>query len=109
MKQVLWLCSWFPNRLNAFEGDPIERLALAAAALNKITLLFVKKDPNLPAGKTETVTEKLHPNLEIIKLYYGVPAKWGVLVAKTYSTIQYYKLFIQQIKKHIAKKSIHTC
>lgn len=106
MKQVLWLCSWFPNRLNAFEGDPIERLALAAAALNKITLLFVKKDPNLPAGKTETVTEQPHPNLEIRIVYYGVPAQWGALVAKTYSTIQYYKLFIQQIKKYIAQNGL---
>lgn len=106
MKQVLWLCSWFPNRLNAFEGDPIERLALAAATLNKITLLFVKKDPSLPAGKTETVTEQPHPNLKIIKLYYGVPVKWGVLVAKTYSTIQYYKLFILQIKKHIVENGL---
>jgi glycosyltransferase involved in cell wall biosynthesis len=106
MKQVLWLCSWFPNRLNAFEGDPIERLAFAAAAYNNITLLFVKKDPTLPAGKTEIVTEQPHPHLKIIKLYYGVPTRWGALVAKTYSTLRYYNLFIQQIKKHIAENGL---
>jgi hypothetical protein len=47
MNNVLWLVSWYPNRLDAFDGDFIERHAIAVSRFAKLTVLLVVKDEHL--------------------------------------------------------------
>src|ERR1044071_8852129 len=45
-KKILWLCSWYPNKTDPFEGDFIQRHAKAAAIYNDIHVLRVVNDDN---------------------------------------------------------------
>ena len=64
--KVLWLVSWYPNRLDAFTGDFIQRQAQAVSQYCEVEVVFVKKDiglrPNTMAvekNKTGTLTEHI--------------------------------------------------
>lgn len=52
-KRILWLCSWYPNRTDPFDGDFIQRHARAAALLHDIHVIRVIGDPDLPPGKND--------------------------------------------------------
>ena len=71
--KILWLASWYPNKLEPLNGDFIERHAKAASLLNDITVIYVKKDhEQLTSGKTTIVEKeyKDHPSLKSITCYY---------------------------------------
>lgn len=52
-KRILWLCSWYPNRTDPFDGDFVQRHARAAALQHDIHVIRVIADPDLPPGKTD--------------------------------------------------------
>ncbi len=41
--KILWLCSWYPNDTDPFDGDFIQRQALAVSAFHRIDILHVHK------------------------------------------------------------------
>jgi glycosyltransferase involved in cell wall biosynthesis len=43
-KKILWLCSWYPSRIEPFNGDFVQRHARAAALLNDIYVIHVYGD-----------------------------------------------------------------
>ncbi|MBP6478446.1 MAG: glycosyltransferase [Chitinophagaceae bacterium] len=46
-KKILWLCSWYPSKMDPFNGDFIQRHARAAALFNDIHVIHVTYDyPN---------------------------------------------------------------
>jgi len=53
MINVLWLASWYPNEIDAFTGDFIERHAIAVSRYVKLTVLVILKDESLRANKTK--------------------------------------------------------
>ena len=60
--KVLWLVSWYPNRLDKFTGDFIQRHAQAVSQYCKVEVIFVKKDESLLPNAIETennVTDNL--------------------------------------------------
>lgn len=70
MKNVLFLASWYPNRLDSFDGDFIERHAKAASLYNRIFVIYIVKDKNLGRGKFE-IERKKDGNLHTYIGYYG--------------------------------------
>lgn len=68
MKQILFLPSWFPSRIDPYPGDFIKRHAIAASLYNRITVFFTVADPAI--SKQEIVQEKINENLVIYIYYY---------------------------------------
>ena len=53
-KKILWLTSWYPNRMDEFDGDFIQRHAKAVALFCRVHVIFVVKATNkLRAVKKE--------------------------------------------------------
>lgn len=93
MKNVLWLASWYPNKLDNFDGDFIQRHAGAVARYCKIHVMYVKKDDKLAAG--EHVTEyKVSGNLTEQIIYYN-SQKTGVKVLDKIISQQHYKKYFR--------------
>ena len=68
--KVLWLASWYPNQLDKFTGDFIQRHARAVSQYCKVHVIFVKKDESLLPNKT--VTENtISGNLTEQIIYYN--------------------------------------
>lgn len=67
----IWLVSWYPNPIDSSAGDFIERQAHAVAPfINRLDILFVYKDPEIPQGTTQSTVES-HANITIHRIAYG--------------------------------------
>jgi hypothetical protein len=42
-KNILWLVSWYPNKLKPFDGDFIQRHAKAVSLFQTLQLFILKK------------------------------------------------------------------
>lgn len=62
-KHILFLSSWYPSKLFPFAGDFVQRHAIAASKLNKVSVLHAIKDPEqkvsffISKNRTEGVDE----------------------------------------------------
>ena len=71
-KKILWLCSWYPNRTDPYDGDFIQRHARAASLFHDIQVIRVVADAALKPGVIETVnTTQTHLSEQIIYLGKG--------------------------------------
>ena len=108
---ILWLPSWYPNTFSPLDGDFIQRHARAASLLNKIIVVFVKKDE---AGNvTKTVKREVTTlgNLTEITIYYH-PRKTGIklldkfLSRKMYNSV--YKKTLEDLVNNNKPDLVHV-
>jgi len=98
MTKLLWLASWYPNRINPFDGDFIERHAKAVSRFADVTVMFITKDTSLPRG--QFVIEKTTDNsLTVYRGYYGLSSsgKWleKIISYRNFKNLQ------KEIYKHV--------
>ncbi len=107
MLNVLWLVSWYPSRVDAFNGDFIERHAHAVSAFVKLTILYIVKDERLVKGKVD-VEKTTAGNLTVYKVYYGKSAS-NQLAEQFFSFRKYTQLqkqLYQQIEADEGKPAL---
>ena len=107
MYNVLWLASWYPNEIDAFTGDFIERHAIAVSRYVKPTVLVILKDESLRANKTK-VKKTAESNLTVYRVYYG-KTNMPVSIESIWSAKRYFKLQKQlyyQIEKETGRPDI---
>ncbi|HWB25481.1 MAG TPA: glycosyltransferase [Chitinophagaceae bacterium] len=99
MMKVLWLTSWYPNKLDATNGDFIQRHARAASLFCNVHVIHLEADKNnVLANKTEvsvTVQNNLVEEIVLYKLS-RIP-----LAGKLFSYHRYLLLFKKHIKAYI--------
>ncbi|MFN8252596.1 MAG: glycosyltransferase [Ferruginibacter sp.] len=98
--KVLWLASWFPNKTNPFDGDFIERQALALSRHLPLTVLFVVKDASLTKGNF-VVEKSVTGNLSVYRVYYG-PSSGNSYIEKISSFRKY-----RQLQKKVYKDIVN--
>ena len=103
MKNVLWLTSWYPNRLDKFDGDFIQRHAGAVSLFCKVYVIYVKKDESLKPNKVETEISE-SGNLTEHILYYNT-AKTGIALLDKYVSFRLYKKCFQNAITAFINKS----
>jgi glycosyltransferase involved in cell wall biosynthesis len=89
LKNVLWLASWYPNRLDKFDGDFIQRHARAVSLYCKVHVIYVKKDEKLKVNTTETENQ-ISGNLTEQIIYYN-SAKTGIQIFDKFISLRSYK------------------
>ncbi len=100
MKKILWLASWYPNRLDNFDGDFIQRHARAVARYCKVHVIYVKKDESLEPGASSS--EKFESdNLTEEIIYYNIAGTGIKLLDKLLSYRSYKKYYATAIDKYI--------
>lgn len=101
---VLWLPSWYPNKLAPYNGDFIKRHAEAAALYNTIHVIHVVKDEKgiITKDVLEEHVEKdgLHEHL----IYYYCPPGVSSIFHKFLSYKRYKKLYKKAINQLMAQK-----
>jgi glycosyltransferase involved in cell wall biosynthesis len=98
-KKILWLASWYPNKLAPFDGDFIQRHARAAALYNDIHLIYVVGD-----GKgiiQSNVQEDLHQsqNLEEQVIYFR---RSNTFTGRMLAHYRWASHFKKAVKKYMA-------
>ena len=94
------MVSWYPNRLDGFDGDFIKRHATAAALYCKVHVIYVKKDEGLKPGTSVTKNFE-SDNLSEEIIYYNAYRLGVGLIDKILSNHYYKKHFSKAIKKYI--------
>jgi glycosyltransferase involved in cell wall biosynthesis len=110
MKRVLWLASWFPNRLDPLAGDFIERHAEAASLYNDIFVLHVVKDNelNIP-GKMLKETKSLKEHCQVAITYYQTGFKRFRWLHVIQSNLRYCRCYYHSIRAYIKERGRPDC
>ena len=96
-KKILWLCSWYPNKLEPFNGDFIQRQAHAAALLNDVFVIHLAGDNTGVVKETgEVVTNA--PGITEKIIYFK---KHASCPAKLLSHYKWLQLSKKAIRKYI--------
>lgn len=97
---ILWLPSWYPNKLAPYDGDFIQRHAEATSSFIPIHVVYLVKDKEKRITTSVLVEQKQNGNLFETLIYYsssrflfGVPEK--LLSLWTYRKL--YKKFINEL------------
>lgn len=83
--RVVWLCSWYPNELDRFTGDFIQRHAVAASELAEIDVVHVVAGGSVK----KTVVSVVNASLRETIIYTGSTSK----VARYWSMWKAYRRF----------------
>jgi glycosyltransferase involved in cell wall biosynthesis len=99
-KKVLWLCSWYPNRIDPFDGDFIQRHARAASLYENIHVLRVVADTTARPGSVNIdVTGETNLTEQIV--YLG---KGKGLAGRLFFFFRRNRLCKQLLKKYLAEE-----
>jgi glycosyltransferase involved in cell wall biosynthesis len=98
-QKILWLCSWYPNKTDLFNGDFIQRHAQAASLLNDIYVIHVIAVPGFKqqAGIEEEVNSS--GNLTERLIYFKALAGFIGRIISNYRSIRLYKSAIKEYIK----------
>lgn len=100
--KLIWLPSWYPNKLSPYDGDFIQRHAQAVSQEADVQVLYVVKDI---AGRiTQTVhrEEQTSGRLKETIIYYYVPPRLG-LISAAWSFIKRKMIYRRFIKQYIVQ------
>src|SRR3979409_1896047 len=97
-KKILWLASWYPNKLAPFDGDFIQRHAKAAALYNDIHLIHVVGDEK-GIIKNEKVDLLQSENLFEQIIYFR---KSNTTVGRMLAHYRWARHFKNAVKEYIA-------
>src|SRR5574340_1277718 len=100
-KNILWLASWYPNALDLFDGDFIQRHAKAVALFQKLTVIYIKKDEKRELTKDQKIVSSSYGNLTEIIVYYHTPKTRWHFFNRLLSAIKY-----RRVSHHILRKYI---
>lgn len=97
MKKALWLVSWYPSRVDEFNGDFIQRHARAAAIYCNVDVIYVVKSEkrltNSPVEKYGNLNEQI--------IYYYSPATGIRLLDRFLSQLKYKRIYRQAVQEYI--------
>lgn len=100
MLRVLWLCSRYPNNLEANDADFVQRNAQATSMFNEVHV--IKLTPDSKAKAVNKVTRKFQqwPNLTETFIYYPKPKSF---IGKTVAFLRWYSLYKYAVENYIEK------
>lgn len=101
---ILWLPSWYPNRLEPYNGDFIQRHAKAASLYNNIHVIYIVKDINGEVTKRNKKETFAYGRLKETIIYYYIAPQKFKLLERAFSLKKYLFLFSQEIKLVILRE-----
>src|SRR6478672_2881502 len=94
-KRALWLCSWYPNNNEPFNGDFIQRQAMAASLYNHVNVIHVADSSSILEYASVT------GNLEEHIAYFRKSTSLLKRISNNYRLLRIYR---RTIKLYIAHK-----
>jgi len=98
---ILWLPSWYPNKLAPYDGDFIQRHAQAASLYDSIYVIKIVADKNGVVTKDVKTEINKQNNLTEQIIYYKKPAS---LFSRLLSGYKGMRLYRQAIRKCISQR-----
>ncbi|RXK61828.1 glycosyltransferase family 4 protein [Lacibacter luteus] len=101
--KILWLCSWYPNSADEFDGDFIERHAKAVTLYQQVDVIHVVQNKHLLKGTTSIKKEERKSSNLNASIYFLPLPDTGFEFFNVYAFNKRYQSFYkQQIEQYIA-------
>ncbi len=102
--KVLWLCSWYPNSADPFDGDFIERHAKALALYHQVDVMHVVQNKHFLKGITSMKKEERKSTNLKASIYFLPLPNTGFAFVNVYLFNKRYQAFYKQlIEEYIAR------
>lgn len=102
--KVLWLCSWYPNSTDPFDGDFIERQAKALSLYMQVDVIHVVQNFNFLKNEASLRTEEKQKNQLHSSVYFMPLPKTKIrFFQKLLFNKQYQSLYKKLIADYISK------
>ena len=104
MKQILWLASWYPDELNPYNGDFIQRHARATAMVQPLTVIYMAQHGphvSIPESRVKTGTTG---NLTEIIVYFKYSRSGIGLWDKLRYNWKFFRHYRKYLQQHISEK-----
>ena len=96
---ILFISSWYPNRITPTNGDFVQRHAEAVSNFCNIVFLHVVYDKYLNKRIEKTVNN-LNPNYKEVIVYFGINNfKKIIIVRQIIKLLKYYLIYVSEFKK----------
>ena len=105
-KKVLWLVSWYPNKLSPFNGDFIKRHAEAVSLYDDVQVIYVIRDAEGAITKDILVEEWVKDGLAEKIIYYHSPSVRFSILDKYFSERKYRKIYKYAVIDYIDKSGM---
>ncbi|MFN8289507.1 MAG: glycosyltransferase [Chitinophagaceae bacterium] len=103
-KKILWLCSWYPDKTNLYNGDFIQRHARAASLYNDIHVIYVTADySGETRGKEKEVVINTVPGLTEQIVYFPAKRSFTGRIKAHYKWLFLYKQALRNYKIRFGK------
>ena len=100
-KKILWLCSWYPNKLEPFNGDFVKRHAEAVATFCDVHVIHIARDKETIVTKDVFETNDTVPGLNEKIIYYNINPSGGKWLQQFRSHRKLINLFKHEIGVYI--------
>jgi len=104
MMNLLWLPAWYPNRIEPFTGDFLQRHARAVSLYHQVRVINIVRD------KEGAITRQVHRDeqetfqLKETTIYYYSPSFIFKPAEKLLSSLRYRKLYRRAIKAYLEEE-----
>lgn len=100
--KILWIAGWYPNQIEPFAGDFVQRHAQAVSIYHDVTVLFVIRDAEKTVTNKTAIIQKTEGQLKEKAIYYALDTKPAAL-SKLNSFLKYQSILKQEVKEYIAE------
>jgi glycosyltransferase involved in cell wall biosynthesis len=97
---ILWLPSWYPCKLAPYDGDFIQRHALALSAFIPVHVIHIIRDKESKITRDMEITENKTGELTETIIYYSIKNYSSSIVDKIVSIWKFHNIFRQVLKKY---------
>lgn len=104
--RVLWICSWFPNERDPFDGDFILRHAQAASLHHHIDVLHVVQQPAFLTNKTARKQIDYNPQLKATIVYPPYYHHLPYIFQKLFLNVSYFYLLRREVYNYVHKNGM---
>jgi glycosyltransferase involved in cell wall biosynthesis len=103
-KYILWLPAWYPNKLDAFAGDFLQRHALAVSLKNNLVVIYVIRDKEGNITSSQKVEYRQNGLMEERMIYYYVPKLPLKIFERLLSYIKFQLLYKRAVKELVHER-----
>lgn len=104
--KILWLASWYPNKLSPLDGDFIQRHARAVSIYTPLTVIYVTQYGEQLEVSDDHVEITHSPNLTEIVVQFRFKKSGISILDKVRYNLKYYSTYKKLIKKHFAENGV---
>jgi len=101
--KVLWLASWYPNKISPFEGDFIQRHAQAVSLFANVDVIYVAQyGEKIPIQQTgqETICNE---GVSETRIFFRFPKTGFAILDKLVYNLKYYHTYKAIVKSYFQK------